>query len=180
LLSTIGAFTIAAGVLTYTAALLHAWRWGRPASRNPWGGDTLEWATESPAPSSNWPTIPLVTDRHPLWVFTGKADDARQAPESHVRMSEAFDHKPVGVRVSPLTSVLSAEPQGAMRLASPTFWPFVPAAGLVVIAVGLLVEVHLLSFAGIGVVVAGLIGWSLHIESEHDEDSTAPVGGIYA
>src|SRR5699024_4294090 len=43
LLSTIGAFTIAAGVLTYTAALLHAWRWGRPASRNPWGGDTLEW-----------------------------------------------------------------------------------------------------------------------------------------
>ena len=173
LLSTVGAFVMAVGVLIFSAALVYAWQRGRLSPRDPWGGDTLEWATESPSSSSNWPTIPIVADRHPLW------ETGQNASDSHRQMQETFDHKPTEVRVSPLTTVLSAAPEGAMRLASPTFWPVIPAAGLVLIALGLLLEVYWISFVGIAVVIAGLVGWSRRIEMDNDEEHTASVGGIY-
>ena len=43
----------------------HAPRSPRPA--DPWGGDSLEWAVESPPPEYNFAEIPVVESRHPLW-----------------------------------------------------------------------------------------------------------------
>ncbi|GAA1127471.1 cytochrome c oxidase subunit I [Citricoccus alkalitolerans] len=173
LLSTIGAFVMAAGVLTFSVALVYAWQRGRRAPRDPWGGDTLEWATESPASSSNWPSIPVVTDRHPLWA------PEQDITESQRSMRDAFDHRPAMVRVSPLTTVLTASPDGAMRLASPTVWPLLPAGGLLIIALGLLLEIYPIAFLGIAVVALGLLGWARTVESDNDEASTVPVGGRY-
>ncbi|MFC7402814.1 cytochrome c oxidase subunit I [Citricoccus sp. GCM10030269] len=173
LLSTVGAFILASGVLISTLALLYAWRRGPRAPADPWGADTLEWGIDSPPPSSNWPTIPIVTDRHPLWDLGG-----RPTPAQH-QMVAAFDHQPATARVTPLTSVLTAAPQGAMRLAEPTFWPILPAAGFVLIAVGLLISVYAVSIIGILVVIAGLVGWSGAVDRDNNEADTAPIGGRY-
>ena len=57
LVSTIGAFLIAAGVLLFVANLL--WSLGRrPAPPDPWGSGTLDWAPGPP---------PKVTSHYPLW-----------------------------------------------------------------------------------------------------------------
>jgi len=34
--------------------------WGKPAPKNPWNSNTLEWTADSPPPHGNWPTLPIV------------------------------------------------------------------------------------------------------------------------
>ena len=68
LISTIGAFLIAFGVLIFlwnffnSIILGH----GKPAGDDPWEADTLEWATTSPPPVYNFPRIPVVHSARPL------------------------------------------------------------------------------------------------------------------
>jgi cytochrome c oxidase subunit I len=67
LVSTIGAFFMAAASLLFVwnmvASLLH----GRPAGDNPWQAWTLEWATTSPPPHENFHALPPIRSRRPLW-----------------------------------------------------------------------------------------------------------------
>ena len=35
-------------------------RRGKPAGKNPWKSNTLEWTTESPPPHGNWAELPTV------------------------------------------------------------------------------------------------------------------------
>lgn len=173
LLSTIGAFVLAAGVLVYAGNLVYTKLRGPQAPLDPWGGDSLEWATsKSPPYNANWPAIPVVTDRHPLWAPAGEPSPRQR------EMAEAFDHQLVRVRVSPFTSVLSAEPEGTMRLAAPSFWPLIPALGLAVIAAGILMELYWITIVGVLVVVVGLIGWSRTAEGDNAEEKTEDVGGF--
>ncbi len=61
LLSTIGSWVLAAGVLLMLFTLLRAVRRGPAAGDNPWGGTTLEWRTASPPPTENFAVPPEVT-----------------------------------------------------------------------------------------------------------------------
>jgi cytochrome c oxidase subunit I len=67
LLATIGAYTLALGFVLVLAGVWHALRRGRRAPADPWGGDTLEWATDSPPKSYNFPVLPEVHSLHPVW-----------------------------------------------------------------------------------------------------------------
>jgi cytochrome c oxidase subunit 1/cytochrome c oxidase subunit I+III len=67
LLSTIGAFIIAAAVALFAVNLvLTLWK-GKRASNNPWGAYTLEWLTTSPPPHYNFKKVPLIRGRRPVW-----------------------------------------------------------------------------------------------------------------
>ena len=67
LISTIGAFVQAAGVVCFTVNLLwSAWK-GKIAGDDPWDAWTLEWATTSPPPEYNFEKLPEVRSRRPLW-----------------------------------------------------------------------------------------------------------------
>ena len=68
LLATVGAFVLLSGLLVYGAGLAWGLRRGRPAGADPWGADSLEWATASPPPSYNHAPLPVVSSRHPLWA----------------------------------------------------------------------------------------------------------------
>jgi len=61
IVSTIGSWVLATGILLMTYNLLRSIRSGQKAGDNPWGGTTLEWKTTSPPPAENFEQIPEVT-----------------------------------------------------------------------------------------------------------------------
>jgi cytochrome c oxidase subunit 1 len=58
IVSTVGSWVLASGMLLTLAYLLHALRWGRPAGANPWGSRSFEWRTSSPPPQHNFRRAP--------------------------------------------------------------------------------------------------------------------------
>ena len=67
LITTIGSFVFALGVLLFFVNVSKSRRSGAPAGANPWDAPTLEWAVPSPPPPYNFAVIPTVASRHPLW-----------------------------------------------------------------------------------------------------------------
>src|SRR5467141_2437970 len=67
LIVTVGVFFQAAGVLVFVWNLARSYFRGPSAGRDPWDAWTLEWSTPSPPPEYNFPSIPVVKSRRPLW-----------------------------------------------------------------------------------------------------------------
>ncbi len=61
LIATLGAYTIAVGMLLFLYCIVHSWRSGTPAGPNPWRAKTLEWFVPSPPPLENFEVLPVVT-----------------------------------------------------------------------------------------------------------------------
>ncbi len=66
LISTIGAFILAMGVLITLINVVYSIRNGKRAGNDPWQGNTLEWFTTSPPPPNNFDTIPRVRSVEPM------------------------------------------------------------------------------------------------------------------
>jgi cytochrome c oxidase subunit 1 len=69
-LSSIGAFLLGASTLPFlwNAVQTLRGRLGTPAGRDPWGGQTLEWATLSPPPPENFDRpLPPIRSARPVW-----------------------------------------------------------------------------------------------------------------
>jgi len=62
--STIGSYVMAVGFFVCLFYLLHSLFRGRPAPANPWGGNSLEWATPSPPPHDNFKETPIAGDSY--------------------------------------------------------------------------------------------------------------------
>ncbi|MBS0234886.1 MAG: cytochrome c oxidase subunit I [Proteobacteria bacterium] len=67
LITSIGSFVLAIGLLITLVNVVRSLRVGRIAGPNPWDADTLEWSTSSPPPPYNFAVIPTVASRSPLW-----------------------------------------------------------------------------------------------------------------
>jgi cytochrome c oxidase subunit I len=157
LVSTLGSFVLAAGVVVFTANLARAWRRGPEAGDDPWGADSLEWATASPPPPYNFRSIPSVGSRAPLW---DRGDAADAVLDDRARQAvAALDTPTAGRREQVRTSMLDARPEAVFTVPGSSYWPLVTAAALAVGLVGVLVEV--LGLVALGVVAAavGLVRW---------------------
>src|SRR5467141_1816520 len=71
---TIGVFFQALGIVVFVANLMWSYFKGRAAGSDPWDAWTLEWSTTSPPPAYNFPVIPSVKSRRPLWDLKHPAD----------------------------------------------------------------------------------------------------------
>ncbi len=66
MISTVGSFVLAAGVLVTVFNVFGSIRKGRPAGPDPWRANTLEWFTPSPPPEHNFDVIPTVRSLEPM------------------------------------------------------------------------------------------------------------------
>jgi cytochrome c oxidase subunit 1/cytochrome c oxidase subunit I+III len=152
LLSTVGAYVVAFGFLATVVNFLRSLRRGQPAGDDPWGGDSLEWATSSPPPPYNFAAVPVVRSAYPLWEerFRERLDAARGSEERQL----AGDHEVLR------TSELDAEPERAVEMPDETIVPLVVAVGFLLAFGGLLAGQYLLAALGVPVVLAGLAAWA--------------------
>ncbi|MBY8823506.1 cbb3-type cytochrome c oxidase subunit I [Sphingomonas colocasiae] len=119
LISTFGAFVLAAGVLLFVIDLIRNFR-PAPAEGNAgnvYGGGTLEWL-----PSALYSTrsIPVIHSREPLWDQPGICDDVAAGRYFLPRSA-------TGKRETIVTSPLLAEPQYLQIMPGPSVWPFAAA-----------------------------------------------------
>lgn len=64
-ISTVGSWVLAVGLIMMLVNLIMGYRNGKKASRNPWGGITLEWQTKSPPPLENFDELPKLNEGGP-------------------------------------------------------------------------------------------------------------------
>ncbi len=114
LVSTIGAFILAAGVALIFWDLFRPKRHQPYAERNPWRAGTIEWTQEMPAHPWGIRSIPEIDSRYPLW---DQANFIRDIDEGRFYLPDAQE----GRRETIITSVLDAEPQQCARLPGSSF-----------------------------------------------------------
>jgi cytochrome c oxidase subunit 1 len=90
--SSIGAYVIMLGMLTFLGAILYSWRRGQVAGANPWGARTLEWQTPTPVPLENFEVPPIVTED-----FYGYGEDGANRPDGS-RPPTSPEHVEVGAK----------------------------------------------------------------------------------
>ena len=66
IISTVGSFTLALGVLVTVVNVARSLRHGVVAGPDPWRGNTLEWFVPSPPPANNFDVIPRVRSVEPM------------------------------------------------------------------------------------------------------------------
>jgi cytochrome c oxidase subunit 1 len=61
MISTVGAYLVGTGFIILLWAVIHSWRKGVIAPKNPWGAKTLEWTVPYPVPLENFDELPVIT-----------------------------------------------------------------------------------------------------------------------
>nr|WP_152992294.1 cytochrome c oxidase subunit I [Nonomuraea pusilla] len=130
LLSTVGAYVFGVGLLIALGTFVHSLRRGRPAPPDPWGGDTLEWATASPPKPYNFAVVPAVHSLHPLWD--------RRSLASFTEGGRAEDRVLAGGHEVLRTTELDGEAERALEMPEDSVVPLVAAATLFVAVLALL------------------------------------------
>jgi cytochrome c oxidase subunit 1 len=122
LLSTIGAYILAVGVLLFIVNVLASARSGQAAGNDPWGADTLEWATTSPPQPYGFVRIPIVHGRSALWT---------RSPGDGDVVGLKTDERQVLI-----TSVIDAVPQQQHKDPAPTYAALLSGIGVGVTFIG--------------------------------------------
>ena len=153
LITTVGSFVFAVGVLLFVINILVSQRRGRVAGNNPWDAPTLEWATTSPPPPYNFVVIPTVASRHPLWE--DRLDDNDGQVRSDVKDGLALDRG----RESIGTTALDAELDVILKMPKDSFAPLILALTLTTIFTGLVLHLWWLAIVGGVATGADIIAW---------------------
>jgi cytochrome c oxidase subunit 1 len=145
--ATFGAFVIALSMLVFGWNIFRSWRAHKAnpvaPGPDPWDARSLEWMTASPVPTHNFDTVPTVSHLDEFWHRKYAEDDTGRV-----------------VRVKSSEEVAQKGDATNVHLPAPSYWPIVLAAGLPLIAYGLMFN---LGFAAVGgaIVLLAAYGWGL-------------------
>jgi len=157
LMSTIGAFTIAASILTFMINVIYSLRRGEAAGYDPWDGRTLEWTIPSPPPHYNFEKIPVVHARDPFW---------------HEKYTEDEQGRPIPVVAGAANGHADEAHEDhsghGIHMPSPSYFPLIAALGFPIMATGLIYDYALVA-VGAAVLFVGIYGWALEPATEGEE-----------
>jgi cytochrome c oxidase subunit I+III len=123
LLSTIGAFVLAAGMAVVAWDVIRPKRREPLSPRNPWEAGTLEWLSEMPGKPWGIRSVPEIDGRYPLW---DQPHLMRDVDEGRFYLPDAEELR----RETLVTSVIDARPVQCQRLPGPSFLPLLGATTL--------------------------------------------------
>jgi heme/copper-type cytochrome/quinol oxidase subunit 1 len=154
LISTVGAFVLAAGFIVFFVDIALALARGEPAGDNPWGAGSLEWATNSPPDQYNWAAIPMVHGRNPLWNTDGPGPPVvlTAADLDTVTDTEHDRRETLG------TTMMDAQPDARYILPGPTLWPLFTALAVGVVFISTLISLWIVPI-GLVLTLIGVVGW---------------------
>jgi cytochrome c oxidase subunit I len=139
-LATIGAFLLAVSTLLMLYNVLRSARGGAPAGHNPWGAATLEWSIPSPPHHYNFPKLPEVRSREPLWH-----EDERRAIEA----------------------VTLAEPETEPVMPGPSFWPLWVGFGVALTWALVMTGIWWVPLTGFVFTAIGVYAWAFEDPFKH-------------
>jgi cytochrome c oxidase subunit I+III len=120
LVSSIGAFILAAGIVIVGWDVVRPKRKQPYAERNPWNAGTIEWLAEMPSPPWGMRSIPEIDSRYPLW---DQPNFMRDVDEGRFYLPDAEE----GRRETIVTTAVDALPVQCLRLGGNTFVTLVAA-----------------------------------------------------
>jgi cytochrome c oxidase subunit I+III len=165
LMSSIGAFVLAIGLIGILVNLVWSIRSGDLAPPDPWGGDTLEWATSSPPAPYNFETIPVVRSAHPMWEpATPETSSEPGIPSRPLALAEG--HQALA------TSVLDGDVAAVLKMPEESIAPVLLAVSLLLIPIGVISSLDWLPLAGVALAIASLVGWHWRDERVGEEGSS--------
>ena len=168
MISTAGAFMIAAGVAVFLIDLAKNFRPFGESAGNPWNAGTLEWL-----PTGNYQTrsIPIVTSREPLWDQPNLAADVQDG-------RYYLPGAPTGFRETIVTSPIEARPQYLLRMPGPS-WPTVLAAAFTAaFFFGLTLKIYIPAFVCGALAIACVFWWIWDTDPGADVPPVDIGGGI--
>lgn len=150
LISTIGSFVLAIGVLLLVINIVWSYRKGEAASANPWNAPSLEWAVPSPPPPYNFVEIPTVATRYPLWE-AALGEKNRSTIHSGIALDEG--------RETLGTSPKEADPELILHMPQDTLAPLYLAIAMLIAFYSALLSLWWLGLVGVIGVIASAILW---------------------
>lgn len=143
MLMTVGAFTLAAGVIVTLVNIWVSVRRGAYAGSDPWSAGTLEWEPSSPPPVYGTHHLPVVASRFPLWdPYDEHIDPGGE---------RYLDRE----RVTITTTALDAEPWAVAKMPGESLMPVL--LGLALTAVFTAVLFRAMWVTGAAIVICFLI-----------------------
>ena len=172
LVATIGAFTIALGVLFFALNVIFSARRARglpPVGPDPWDARSLEWFCPNPTPVHNFDELIQVESLDEFWHRKYGTDENGRI-----------------VRVATAEEVCQKGDATDVHLPSPSYWPVVLAAGFPLIGYGIMYNLWLCAAGGI-LVIMSIYAWVFEPPDDPDgahgheadgaaEPEEAPVG----
>jgi cytochrome c oxidase subunit 1 len=153
LVSTVGAFVFALGVLLFLINALRSLRAGPRAPADPWDGRTLEWRTSSPPPAHDFDEIPPIFGRDTYW---------------REKYGDRHGRRPAPLALRP------AEPHG-IHMPAPSVWPAATALGITVAVAGALVNVAVVL---VGAAIAVIAAFRFALEHHRNPAHAHQGGGL--
>ncbi|MCC2973224.1 cytochrome c oxidase subunit I [Massilia sp. IC2-476] len=149
MLSTVGAFVFAFGVLLFIVDAVRTLRRPEKEVGNPWNAPTLEWLTSE---SYGNRSIPRITSTNPLW-------DQPTLSEEVDRGQHYLPQTATGLRETIATSPVKGEPRYLMVLPGDSWLPVIAALGTAGFFLLLTVKAMLLAWIFGLMAVGGTIAW---------------------
>jgi len=151
LVTTIGAFILAIGVLLLLVNVIVSLRSGAVAGADPWRGPTLEWTLPSPPPPYDFAVIPAVASRHPLWENALSEDPDRSTLDRGLTLDRGKEML--------ATTALDAEPDAIQKMPDDTLTPLFTALAATALAVAALLHAWIAAGVVTLFLLAALLAW---------------------
>ncbi|MBB3979660.1 cytochrome c oxidase subunit I+III [Rhizobium azooxidifex] len=151
LVSTVGAFVFAAGVVVVVIDVLRPKHRQPKEQINPWNAGTLEWISE---PEENWGvrSIPIITSRYPIWDQPDLLEDINAG---RYYLPDAQD----GARETLVTSVLDARPIQCLRVGGTSILTMVAAFSLGGVFIALTFHWWIVTIFCAVLTLAAIVAW---------------------